>query len=269
MDVVDTAASAQWEERLHAHLARFYGEVLGLPEAGLEKAIADRTSLMRGRRAAKMLDAEIGLEGKRMLDVGSGWGELVVSCHELGADVTGIEPDPDEVDIARLLLRSYGLRDDVVVTGRGESLPWPDASFDVVCCQQVLEHVQDIDQVISELIRVLRPGGRLFVSVPNYLFPYEGHYRMKWVPLTPKPIGRLVLRAAGRDPDFLLNHVNYTTYPMMVRKWRRHGLHVRNVTLERARKGTHGQAVYSSALRRVIIGLRLFPNVTWILTKPA
>ena len=109
----------------------------------------------------------------------------------------------------------------------------------------------------------------MFVSTPNYLFPYEGHYMLKWFPLLPKRIGARILRAKSRDPTFLLEHVNYTTYPSMRRLWRRHRLPARNITLELARSRRHKSTIYrSSVVRRAVLALRLFPNVSWLVTKP-
>jgi SAM-dependent methyltransferase len=176
--------------------------------------------------------------------------------------------DAEEVAISELLLESHGI-EPRIVQGRGESLPWPDESFDLVTCQQVLEHVDDIDRVVSEMIRVARPGGALFVSTPNYLFPYEGHYMVKWFPLLPKRIGAMILKAKGRDPTFLLEHVNYTTYLSMRRLWRRHGLPARNITLELfPLRSQHATMYRSSVVRRAVLALRLFPNVSWLVTKP-
>lgn len=61
---------------------------------------------------------------------------------------------------------------------RGEQLPYPDASFDLVLSHEVLEHVQDDRQAAAEIVRTLRIGGRALIFVPNRLYPFEihGHY---------------------------------------------------------------------------------------------
>lgn len=261
-------AYAEYEARLTEHLRTFYGECLGLDDRRVRHSIERRLTRERGVGLARMLDDLVGLDSTRMLDIGSGWGELLLECIMRGAVGSGIEPDAEEVAISELLLESYGF-EPRIAQGRGEALPWSDESFDLVTCQQVLEHVDDIERVVSEMIRVTRPGGAMFVSTPNYLFPYEGHYMLKWFPLLPKRIGASVLRAKGRDPTFLLEHVNYTTYPSMRRLWRRHGLPARNITLELVRSRRHQSTIYwSSFVRPILLGLRLFPNVSWLVTKP-
>jgi 2-polyprenyl-3-methyl-5-hydroxy-6-metoxy-1,4-benzoquinol methylase len=266
--IQDPQAHAQYRQELERHLRSYYGSQLGLPPDKVESEIDRRLKRTRGESLASLLDEHVGLEGRRLLDVGCGWGELILSCLLRGAEGCGVEPDADEVEISRLLLRSYGYSE-AIYRGVGERLPFADDEFDIVTCQQVLEHVSSIEQVVREIVRVTRPGGFVVVSVPNYLFPYEGHYMMKWFPLTPKSLGRLILKAKGRDPNFLVNHVNYTTYPRLTKLWRAHGLEVRNLTRERVIAGQHGLPLYRWwAGRTLALRLNLFPNITWLLRKP-
>lgn len=62
-----------------------------------------------------------------------------------------------------------------VVCGAGEYLPFPSNSFDLILSHEVLEHVQDDAQAVREIVRTLRPGGRLVLFVPNRGYPYETH----------------------------------------------------------------------------------------------
>ena len=72
MEIVDAAARAEWETRLRAHLQHYYGDQLGLDPRAIEQGIEKRIALSRGREFAKLLEEEVGLRGKRLLDVGSG-----------------------------------------------------------------------------------------------------------------------------------------------------------------------------------------------------
>jgi SAM-dependent methyltransferase len=65
-----------------------------------------------------------------------------------------------------------------VVNGVGEALPFPENTFDLILSHEVLEHVQDDQAVVNEIVRTLRPGGRLVLFCPNRGYPFEthGHY---------------------------------------------------------------------------------------------
>ncbi len=83
-----------------------------------------------------------------------------------GADVTGIDPAAGAVDAARAHARAGGLRIRYDV-GVGEALPYDSASFDAVVCVDVLEHVADLNQVMAEVARTLRPGGLFLYDTIN------------------------------------------------------------------------------------------------------
>ena len=107
-----------------------------------------------------------GVAGLRVLDIGSGGGFLAEEFAALGCRVTGIDPSPVSIGAARAHAAGRGLRIDYRA-GAGEDLPVPDAAFDVACCCDVLEHVADVDRVISETARVLEPGGVYLFDTVN------------------------------------------------------------------------------------------------------
>lgn len=83
-----------------------------------------------------------------------------------GARVTGIDPAAEAIDAARAHARKTGLRIGYDV-GVGEALPYDSASFDAVVCVDVLEHVADLNKVLSEVARTLRPGGMFLFDTIN------------------------------------------------------------------------------------------------------
>jgi 2-polyprenyl-6-hydroxyphenyl methylase / 3-demethylubiquinone-9 3-methyltransferase len=107
-----------------------------------------------------------GASGVRVLDIGCGGGFLAEEFAALGYAVTGVDPSPASVGAARAHAAGRGLRIDYRV-GAGEDLPAPDAAFSVACCCDVLEHVSDVDRVISETARVLEPGGLYLFDTIN------------------------------------------------------------------------------------------------------
>jgi 2-polyprenyl-6-hydroxyphenyl methylase / 3-demethylubiquinone-9 3-methyltransferase len=104
--------------------------------------------------------------GPRVLDIGCGGGFIAEEFAALGCRVTGVDPSPVSIDAARAHATAHGLRIDYRV-GSGERLPVPDSAFDLACCCDVLEHVSDLDRVISETARVLKPGGRYLFDTIN------------------------------------------------------------------------------------------------------
>jgi ubiquinone/menaquinone biosynthesis C-methylase UbiE len=95
----------------------------------------------------------------RVLDVGSGTG-LSFAHYSAGADVVGVEPDPHMLQRARPRAEALGRRIPLL-EACAEALPFPDASFDAAVSALVLCTVQDLEQALGELRRVLRPGGTL------------------------------------------------------------------------------------------------------------
>lgn len=102
------------------------------------------------------------VSGRRILDAGCGSGPLTAALRTQGAAVTGIDGSPAMIALARARLG-----DDVPlhVGDLAEPLPFADGAFDDVIASLVLHYLEDWDAPLAELRRVLRPGGRLIVSV--------------------------------------------------------------------------------------------------------
>jgi SAM-dependent methyltransferase len=148
----------------------------------------------------------------RLLDLGCGVGSFVVACRKLGLQCFGVEPDRigNGTELSAIQIARRRWAEPVFLAGTGENLPFRDGSFDLVMMNQVIEHVSDQAAVIQEAARVLRPGGVLYVACPNYLRCYEPHYKIFWLPLLPKSLGRLYLRLRGRS-SVMLDQISYTT----------------------------------------------------------
>ena len=166
-------------------------------------------------RALSRIKAAVALApGAMVLDLGSGVGNMVVACRKQGLRAFGVEPDRIGLNsssaVTALGIASRRLEQPPFAAATGEQLPFADATFDLVVMDQVIEHVANQHEVLEESLRVLKPGGALYVACPNYLRFYEPHYKVWFLPLLPKFLGALYLRLRGRDP-VLLRQITYTT----------------------------------------------------------
>jgi 2-polyprenyl-6-hydroxyphenyl methylase/3-demethylubiquinone-9 3-methyltransferase len=121
-------------------------------------------NLVPGR--LRWFDRQIDWQGKVVLDLGCAGGFMAEALALRGAHVTGIDPAAEAIDAARAHARQGGLRIGYDV-GVGEALPYDVASFDAVVCVDVLEHVADLNKVLSEVTRTLRPGGLFLFDTIN------------------------------------------------------------------------------------------------------
>jgi ubiquinone/menaquinone biosynthesis C-methylase UbiE len=116
------------------------------------------------------------VDGQRVLDLGCGRGRHLHALywHERALDVTGL--DLDFADLGAAIDGFFELppppenppRTAVFTVGDAGRLPFADASFDAVICSEVLEHLPDVPLALSEIDRVLKPGGKFALSVPRY-----------------------------------------------------------------------------------------------------
>ena len=102
------------------------------------------------------------VSGRRVLDAGCGSGPLSEALGDQGAVVSGFDASAAMVDLAR---KRLGDDADLRVADLAEPLPYADGEFDVVVASLVLHYLEDWSGPLAELRRVLRPGGRLIVSV--------------------------------------------------------------------------------------------------------
>jgi SAM-dependent methyltransferase len=104
------------------------------------------------------------MRGKDVLEIGCGSGVHARLLAEAGARLTAVDLTPTAVELTKRRLEFAGLDADVREAD-AESLPFPDAAFDFVWSWGVIHHSESTDRVISEIARVLRPGGRIALMV--------------------------------------------------------------------------------------------------------
>ena len=113
------------------------------------------------------IDRHASLAGKKVLDVGCGGGILSEAMSQRGADVTGIDMGEAPLNIAKLHALESGVSvkyQQIPVEQLAEEMP---ASFDVVTCLEMLEHVPDPASIIQACYKLVKPGGMVFFSTIN------------------------------------------------------------------------------------------------------
>lgn len=108
------------------------------------------------------------LPPSRALDIGAGAGGNTRVLQSAGWDATALEYSESGVGLAR----ARGLN---VVQGDARDIPFPDDHFGLVVAYDVLEHIQEDDQVVAEIARVVRPGGRVLIAVPADMRLWSPH----------------------------------------------------------------------------------------------
>lgn len=117
--------------------------------------------------------------GKRVLEVGCGMGCMAMNWAESGANITAVDLNPVAIQQTRQRFALFGLQGDINEAD-GELLPFEDATFDYVYSWGVLHHSPNTSKSISELLRVLRPGGQAGVMLyhrDSILF----NYTVRWI----------------------------------------------------------------------------------------
>ena len=163
------------------------------------------------------IDNAVGLRGKRVVDVGCGGGLLSEGMAVRGADVTGIDLSEKALGVARLHLLESGQRVDYRKVAAEQLATEMPASFDIVTCLEMLEHVPDPASVIAACARLVKPGGRVFFSTINrnpkaYLFAVIGaEYLLQMLPKGTHDFARFIkpselarwCKQADLEPDDL------------------------------------------------------------------
>ena len=145
---------------------------MNVPEKAAERGVPSLVWRAGQERRLAMIRAAAGerLNGGAILDVGCGIGAYLSALRAHTPHVFGVEA---EGEYAR-----QAATKGCIVQALGERLPFADDRFDLVLSHEVIEHVADDRTCVREMVRVLRPGGRLVLFCPNRWYPFEthGHY---------------------------------------------------------------------------------------------
>lgn len=243
------------------------------------------------RATAQRIRGEMTFEPKRILEVGcsTGFNCLALAIAFPGAIVEGIEPDAEAIRIAQAMAAAARIENVRFQTGYGERLPYGNAEFDLIVCHTVIEHVRNVKDVISEMARVLAPGGIIDLEAPNYVWPYEPHLQIWCIPLLGKKLARAMGRLQGKTQNLsYLDHLQFVTPGSLEAEFRKHRLVWKNrvgAKLEQACGGRgEGIVLYrraglllralgrlgpgaTAALTTLVLRSHVYPSVLYTITK--
>ena len=174
----------------NACTARFTQNVPGEQEIGAFYASADyishsdtkkgfinnlyhRVRKMTLASKKKLIVSQTKIQKGNLLDVGCGTGAFLNTMQESGWQVTGLEPDPTAREKATELYKLNPLSTD-------QLFQLPTGSFNAITMWHVLEHVHELHAYVEQLGKLLAPGGRLFIAVPNYTSHDASVYKEFW-----------------------------------------------------------------------------------------
>lgn len=138
-------------------------------------------------------------KGKKILDAGCGNGGISIAFAKAGARPVGVEIE-EELHLVSLKHADAHQVHIESVLYDGNKLPFKDDYFDSAVSVSVLEHTSDPVLYLQEILRVVKPGGKLYLAFPNKLWPKETHTQIWFLTYFPKPMRPLVIKWLNRNP---------------------------------------------------------------------
>lgn len=136
----------------------------------------------------------------KILDVGSGRGKFLCEMARRGYEAYGVEPNQDYIKESY----SKAQKENVyikIIRGQAENLPFSEGEFDFINCAEVSEHVNNPRKLCEEIFRVLKPGGKCYVSFHNRFGIYDYHFHSWGINWLPRSWAERVLRFFGRHKE--------------------------------------------------------------------
>lgn len=201
----DELADPDVERLLQDYYTRYYRDELGLKD--WQSRVTNRLH-EEDTYCKRYIDYlcewfAIDLKKLKIMVVGFGTGGELVVFNSLGADVHGVETNSYAYKIGLAKSKNHQIKDINLYSVPLEETGIHDETFDLVYCQTVIEHVDDVETSIKEMIRVTKIGGLVFIGAPDYRQWWEPHYKLPLPMFLPRILLKIALRYFGRPTQFL------------------------------------------------------------------
>lgn len=210
------------------------------------------------------------LDTLSVLNVGGSAGIIDEYLSRYFYRVTGIDIDEKAILYAKNNFQKEGLLFEI---GDAMDMKYESNSFDVVVCSQVYEHVPDANTLMSEIFRVLKPGGIVYFAAGNRIMLNEPHYNLPLLSIIPRPLAHLYLKISGKGDFYYEKHFTYWGLKKLVSKFKvtdytplilsdPEKYKAEYMVMPRTRK--HEIAIFISKYM-----IWLIPGYIWLLEKPS
>jgi len=198
------------------HYIKSCGEYTGKYEC--EKLLKDWADKERvAQKIVEDFKKRVGeLVGKSLLDVGFGNGTFVVAFARAGAIVSGIETNPILFGMAKENLHKLNIESNLKIYD-GHVFPFENNSFDYIYSTSVLEHVTDPSRFLKEINKVLKPGGKVYLSFPNRFAPRETHTGIWFLSYFPRSMANMFLKSVFKRNSINELNLHFLSYFSLVR----------------------------------------------------
>ncbi|HVK03347.1 MAG TPA: class I SAM-dependent methyltransferase [Armatimonadaceae bacterium] len=191
-------------------MARYYAPATYARAEGADSEVGKRLDAYSARLADKVRSVSNARNPGRALDVGCGDGRFLAALRARGWEVAGTETDPVAAELAR------GRTGATIYEDTLDALPGDAGPFDLVSLVHVLEHVPDPRATLADCLRLLHPGGKLLLALPNAASAEAALFGSAWYHLdlprhlwgfTPRSLTRLL-----EETGFRVRDVAYTPF---------------------------------------------------------
>lgn len=157
--------------------------------------------------------------GKKILDAGSGNGGTSIAFALAGAEVFGVEIEKDLYEISKKYAKSEHININFYLYD-GLRLPFENNYFDYAVSASVLEHTDNPVLYLSEILRILKPSGALYLGFPNKMAIRETHTQLLFLTYLPNFLRPLYIKLFNRSPieNYYLHFYNYFDLKKIIKK---------------------------------------------------